>query len=268
MFSYRQFMQGRGSGCFPHGYIMNELQRILSFVRRAIDDYGMIEEGDRIAVGISGGKDSLTLLAALAALRRFYPKRFDLIGISIDMGFEGADFSAVEAFCADLAVPFHRIPTEIAHIIFDVRRESNPCSLCARMRRGSLHTATVELGCNKVALGHHFDDAVETFMLNLFYEGRLGCFSPVTYLSRRGITMIRPLLYAQEKDIEHFVRHADPAIPVMKSLCPADESTEREEMKQLLRRLEREHKGLRHRIFGAMCRGELDGFKPTERLPL
>ncbi len=243
---------------------MNELQRILSFTRRAVDDYSMIEAGDRIAVGISGGKDSLTLLAALAGLRRFYPAPFELVAITVDMGFEGADFSAVADFCRALEVEYRVVPTDIAKIIFEIRREPNPCSLCSKMRRGSLHAAAKELGCNKLALGHHFDDAVETFMLNLFYEGRLGCFSPVTYLSRRDLTLIRPLLYAQEKDVEHYARHADPALPIMSSPCPADKNTERESMKTLLRSLERENKGLRHRIFGAICKGELDGFKPFQ----
>ena len=162
---------------------MNEMKRMLSFVRRAVDDYGMIDEGDRIAVGISGGKDSLTLLAVMAALGRFYPKKFEVVGITVDMGFEGSDYSSVEEYCRTLGVEYKVVKTEIAKIIFDVRKESNPCSLCAKMRRGSLHAAAQESGCNKVALGHHYDDAVETFMMNLFFEGRLGCFSPVTYLS-------------------------------------------------------------------------------------
>ncbi len=247
---------------------MNELQRILSFVRRAVDDYEMIKPNDRIAVGISGGKDSLTLLAALAALRRFYPAPFELVAITVDMGFAGSDHSEIDDFCRSLGVEYKLIPTDIAKIIFDIRKESNPCSLCAKMRRGSLYSAAVDAGCNKVALGHHFDDVVETFMLNLFFEGRLGCFSPVTYLSRRDIHLIRPLLYAQEKDVEHYVRHASPALPVMVSKCPEDHATERESMKQLLRSLEKNNKGLRHRIFGAICRGNLDGFRPTERLPL
>lgn len=247
---------------------MNELRRILSFVRRAVDDYGMIEAGDRIAVGISGGKDSLTLLMALASLRRFYPKPFEVVAIAVDLGFEGTDYSGVISLCESLGVPFHRIKTDIGHIIFDLRREKNPCSLCAKMRRGSLNEAAKSLGCNRVALGHHFDDAVETFMLNLFYEGRLGCFSPVTYLSRKELYVIRPLLYAEEKDIAYFARHATPPLPIIESKCPADKSTEREEMKQLLRRLEKENKGLRHRIFGAICREGLDGFCDPGRLPL
>ena len=244
---------------------MNEVKRILSFVRRAVDDYAMIEEGDRIAVGISGGKDSLALLAALARLRLFYPKKFEVIGITVDMGFDGSDYRAIEEFCRDLNVEYRVIKTEIAKIIFDVRKEANPCSLCAKMRRGSLHAAAVEAGCNKVALGHHYDDAVETFMMNLFFEGRLGCFSPVSYLSNRQITLIRPLIYAQEKDVSYFARRQ--ALPVQKSLCPEDHATEREKMKQLLRELERGNDGLRHRIFHAMCKSEIDGFSLHGRYP-
>ena len=166
---------------------MNEMKRMLSFVRRAVDDYGMIEEGDVIAIGVSGGKDSLSLLEAMAYMKRFYPKKYEIKAITINMGFEGVDYSPISALCDSLGVEYRVVDTEIAKIIFDVRQESNPCSLCAKLRRGSLHAAAVELGCNKVALGHHFDDVVETFMMNLFFEGRLGCFSPVTYLSNRKI---------------------------------------------------------------------------------
>ena len=244
---------------------MNEMKRMLSFVRRAVDDYNMIEEGDRIAVGVSGGKDSLTLLAVMAALKRFYPKKFEVVGITIDMGFEGSDFSPVEEYCKMLGVEYVVVKTEIAKIIFDVRKESNPCSLCAKMRRGSLHAAAQEAGCNKVALGHHYDDAVETFMMNLFFEGRLGCFSPVTYLSNRKIKLIRPMIYAQEKDVQYFTRRQ--TLPVITSLCPEDHATERENMKKLLMELERGNKGVKHRIFNAMCKGEIDGFKLCGRYP-
>ncbi len=244
---------------------MNEMKRMLSFVRRAVDDYGMIEDGDRIAVGVSGGKDSLTLLAVMAALKRFYPKKFEVVGITIDMGFEGSDFSPIEEYCRTLGVEYKVIKTEIAKIIFDVRKESNPCSLCAKMRRGSLHAAAQEAGCNKVALGHHYDDAVETFMMNLFFEGRLGCFSPVTYLSNRKIKLIRPMIYAQEKDVQYFTRRQ--TLPVIASLCPEDHATERENMKKLLAELERGNKGVKHRIFNAMCKGEIDGFKLCGRYP-
>lgn len=238
---------------------MEQMKRVLSFVRRAVDDYEMIHEGDKIAVGVSAGKDSLTLLCAMAELRRFYPKRFELCAITVDMGFEGADFSPIRRLCESLDVPYHVIPTQISTIIFDVRKEKNPCSLCAKMRRGALYRGAKELGCTTVALGHHFDDVVETFMLNLFYEGRIGCFQPVTYLSNTDIHMIRPMIYMPEKDVRYFASRA--ALPVIKSPCPADGNTEREEMKQLLHSLERQKKGLRYRIFGAIQRGEIDGFR-------
>jgi len=244
---------------------MNAMKRMLSFVRRAVDDYGMIEDGDKIAVGVSGGKDSLALLATLSEMRRFYPKKYELFAITVDMGFEGSNFSEIEEFCRRYGVKYKIVKTEIAKIIFDVRRESNPCSLCAKMRRGSLHLAATELGCNKVALGHHFDDAVETFMMNLFFEGRLGCFSPVTWLSNREITLIRPMLYATEKDVRYFAGREK--LPVAESLCPEDKATERENMKKLLSELERTNKGIRHRIFHAMTRGGIDGFKETGRYP-
>ena len=238
---------------------MENIKRVLSHTRRAIDDYQMIKDGDKIAVGVSAGKDSLTLLCAMAELRRFYPKKFELIAITVDMGFEGADFSAIQKLCDELDVEYHIIHTEISKVIFDVRKEKNPCSLCAKMRRGALYGGARDLGCNSVALGHHFDDVVETFMLNLFYEGRLGCFQPVTFLSNTGITLIRPMIYMPEKDVRYFSSKAD--LPVIKSPCPADGNTQREEMKQLLAKLDREHDGLRYRIFGAMQRGEIDGFK-------
>lgn len=239
---------------------MDNIKRILSFTRRAVDDYGMIRPGDKIAVGISGGKDSLTLLCALAELRRFYPNPFEVIGITVDMGFaEPMDLTGVRELCEKLNVEYHVVKTEIYKIIFEVRKESSPCSLCAKMRRGALHNAAKELGCNVVALGHHFDDVVDTFMLNLFFEGRIGCFQPVTYLSRRDITVIRPMIYMPEKDIRYFAGRVE--LPVIKSPCPADGNTERESMKQLLHTLERENKGLRYRIFGALQRGNIDGFK-------
>ena len=244
---------------------VKELQRILSFTRRALSDYDMIQAGDKVAVGISGGKDSMTLLAALAALRRFYPVPYELCAISVDMGFEGMDFSPVERYCDALNVEYRVVKTDIAEIIFDVRKEKNPCSLCSKMRRGVLHSAAKEMGASRVALGHHFDDAVDTFMLNLFFEGRIGCFSPVSYLSRADLYLIRPLIYAQEKDVRYFVGHSD--LPILQSPCPANHNTERERMKKLLMSLEKDYDGLRHRIFGAMCRGEIDGFKPVEKMP-
>lgn len=244
---------------------MNEMKRMLSFVRRAVDDYNMIADGDRIAVGVSGGKDSLTLLEVLAELRRFYPKRFEIVAITVDMGFSGMNYTEIEEFCRRLKVEYSIVKTDIAKIIFDVRKEKNPCSLCAKMRRGSLHAEAVALGCNKVALGHHYDDAVETFMMNLFFEGRLGCFSPVSYLSNRQITLIRPMLYATEKDVVYFANKR--SLPIVVSLCPEDHATERENMKNLLTSLEKDNKGLKHRIFHAMCAAEIDGFREAGRYP-
>lgn len=244
---------------------MKEIQRILSYTRRAIEDYDMIRPGDKIAVGISGGKDSMTLLTALAELRRFYPVPYTLCGIMVDMGFEGTDVTPIADYCQRLDVEFRVVPTDIAKIIFDIRKEPNPCSLCAKMRRGVLHSTAKEMGASRVALGHHFDDAVDTFMLNLFFEGRIGCFSPVSYLSRSDLYLIRPLLYTQEKDVRYFIRHAD--VPVLESACPENHNTERENMKLLLQQLEKNNKGLRHRIFGAMCRGEIDGFIEKRKMP-
>ncbi len=244
---------------------MNETKRLLSFLRRGVDDYSMIEEGDSIAVGVSGGKDSLTLLSTLAELRRFYPKKFRIVAITVDMGFEGMDFSPIETFCRDIDVEYRIEKTDIAKIIFDVRKESNPCSLCAKMRRGCLHAAAQAEGCNKVALGHHYDDAVETFMMNLFFEGRLGCFSPTSYLSNRKIHLIRPLIYATERDIQYYARKR--GLPVVQSLCPEDHATERENMKKLIAELEKTNEGLKHRIFHAICKGEVDGFKLCGRYP-
>ena len=244
------------------------VRRILSYTRRAVDDYKMIEEGDRIAVGVSGGKDSLTLLCAMAALKRFYPKRFEIEAITMDPGFykagfgdeaeAKAGFEKLRELCRQLEVNFTLFDTEIAKIIFEVRKEKSPCSLCARMRRGALHDNAKLLKCNKIALGHHFDDAVETFMMNLFNEGRIGCFSPVTYLDRKDITLIRPLVYAPEKDIKYFINHSD--LPVIESSCPADKTTDREAFKRMLNELDRDNKGLKYRIFGAMQRANLDGF--------
>ena len=243
---------------------LREIQRVLSTVRKAVEQYNMIKDGDRIAVGVSAGKDSLTLLCAMAELRRFLPCRFDLCAVTIDMGFrEGFDLGGVHRLCEQLRIPYHVVKTEIAEIIFDVRQEKNPCSLCARMRRGALHDAVIAQGCNKLALGHHYDDVVETFMLNLFFEGRIGCFQPVTYLSRKQLYMIRPLIYTSEKEIRAFARRA--ALPVCKSPCPADKHTERERMKEYLDVFDRQHPGLYNRIFGAIARSGVDGFAPYSK---
>ena len=247
--------------------IGKELQKILSRVRAAVERYEMIEDGDRIAVGVSGGKDSLTMLCALAALKDFLPAKFDVVAIQIDPGFDKSEFvgapknahDGVASLCRDLGVEYFVKETEIAKVIFDIRRESNPCSLCSRMRRGVLTDFAKELGCSKIALGHHFDDAAETLMLNLFYEGRIGCFRPVTYLSRSDITVIRPMILTEERQIKAYVKKV--ALPVEETPCPEDEHTEREEMKKLLHSLDRQHRGIYRRIVGALERSGLDGWK-------
>lgn len=235
------------------------MQKILSAVRKAIDEYQMIQTGDRIAVGLSGGKDSLLLLSALKELKRFYPKSFELMGISVDMGFEGMDYSPLQQFCDGLGVPYQTVKTDIAEIVFDLRKEPNPCSLCAKLRRGALNDAAKGAGCNKVALGHHHDDAVETFMMNLIYEGRIGCFSPVTYLDRTDITVIRPMLYLTEGEVKRIERAIE--LPVVKNKCPADGHTKREYIKNLLHDLDHEIQGTKVRIQHAMEKAELDGWK-------
>lgn len=239
---------------------MEGIKRLLSYTRRAVDDYDMISEEENIAVGLSAGKDSLALLLTLARLSKFHPKHFQVTAITIDMGFPDTDYSGIQELCRNIGVPYHIFPSEIAKIVFDIRKESNPCSLCAKMRRGMLNEAALSLGIRKIALGHHFDDAVETFMLNLLHEGRIGCFSPVTYLDRKGVTLIRPFLYVPEKDIRSFARKAE--LPILESRCPANGKTEREQVKILLTTLEKKHKGVKHRIFGAMQRAEIDGYHP------
>ena len=243
-----------------------DLKRVLSYMRRAVEDYDMIRDGDRIAVGVSAGKDSLTLLAGLAALRRFYSRRFEVVAVTVDLGFDGGqDYTDIEAFCREIDVPFHVAKTDIGHIIFDIRKEKSPCALCSKMRRAVLHDTAKALGCNTVALGHHLDDVVDTFMLNLFYEGRVGCFEPVSYLSRVDLRVIRPLIYMPEKDILYFLSRNP--LPVHSSPCPADGETERTRMHDLISDLEKNSHGLRYRIFGAILRGEIDGFHPAVHRP-
>lgn len=236
-----------------------KLQHLLSYTRKALDDYQMIEEGDKIAIGISGGKDSLTLLYALAGLRRFYPKKFELEAITVGMGFKDMDFSAVADLCKTLDVNYTVVETEIADIIFQHRKESNPCSLCAKMRKGAFNSKAKELGCNKEAYAHHYDDVIETMMMSLIYEGRFHCFSPVTYLDKSEITLIRPLIYVEEADIKGF-RNAN-NLPVVKNLCPVDGYTKREYAKQLIKSLGSESPGLRERLFHAIQTSTVKGWK-------
>lgn len=227
-----------------------KLQQVLSLTRKAIDDYNMIEDGDNIAVGISGGKDSLTLLYALHGLQRFYPKNFTLHAITVDLGFDNLNLDEITKLCAGMEVPYHIVKTDIGKIIFDDRKETNPCSLCAKMRKGALNTAIKELGCNKVAYAHHKDDVVETMMLSLIYEGRFHTFSPVTYLDRMDLTVIRPLIYMREADVIGFIHKYD--VPVVKSPCPADGNTKREYAKTLLQDINRETPGVKERMFTAI----------------
>ena len=228
------------------------MQRMMGLMRRCIDDYRMIEPNDKIAVGVSGGKDSLTLLALLAALREYYPQPYDLTAITIDMGLPGMDFAPVEDFCARLVVPYRRVSTQIGPIIFEYRKEKNPCSMCAKMRRGALNQALLEQGFHKVALGHHYDDAVETFLMSLLFEGRLSCFQPVTYLDRSGVTQIRPMLYLTESMVRNFA--AEQQLPVVHNVCPSDKHTKRQEIKDLIVTLSATYPDLKNRVFGAMQR--------------
>ena len=233
------------------------MQKLLSYLRRGIDDYGMINEGEKITVGVSGGKDSLALLYSMAELRRFYPKKFQLCAVTLDMGF-GMDFTPVADLCKELNVEYVLKHTDIAEIIFNIRKESNPCSLCAKMRRGALHDAALELGSHKVALGHHNDDALDTFMLSLVYEGRVNCFSPVTYLDRKDITLIRPLIYAPETYVSGFARRYE--LPVVRNKCPEDKRSKREYVKNLIKQLEKENPGFKTRLFTAIEGGKVGGF--------
>lgn len=235
-----------------------KLQQVLSKVRKAIDDYHMIEEGDKIAVGISGGKDSLTLLYALCHLRHFYPQKFEIYAITVDMGFQNVNFDEIKALCNSLDVKYTIIKTEISQIIFETRKESNPCSLCAKMRKGALNDAIKKIGCNKVAYAHHKDDAIETMLMSLIYEGRLHTFSPVTYLERTELTVIRPLIYMNEVDIIGFVNKHD--VPVLKSTCPVDGQTKREYIKNLLRQINLENPGVKDRMFTAIQNSSMEGW--------
>lgn len=226
------------------------MQEILGLVRRCVEDYDMIQAGDTVAVGVSGGKDSLLTLTALARLSRFYPKPFRVVAMTVEAGTPGMSFDGVVDYCHALGVKYIRVSVPIYEVVFLERREKNPCSLCAKLRRGALHNTAKKYGCNKVALGHHFDDVIETFFLCLFYEGRLGCFSPVTYLDRQDIHVIRPLIYMTENDIKSFIRRS--GSPVIHNPCPADGFTKRQYIKELLASLAKENPGLPERIFHAV----------------
>lgn len=240
-----------------HGFM--KLKRLLSYTRKALDDYKMIDDGDKIAIGISGGKDSLTLLYALSHLRRFYPKKFDIEAITVSMGIKDMDFSPVEQLCKELGVNYTIVETEISNIIFTHRKETNPCSLCAKLRKGAFNAKAKELGCNKEAYAHHNDDVIETMMMSLIYEGRFNCFSPVTYLEKSDITLIRPLIYVREADIKGFRNAYN--LPVVKNLCPVDGYTKRQYAKELIKKLQSENRGLKERLFHAIQTGNIPGWE-------
>lgn len=234
------------------------MQRILSYMRKAIEDYNMIEEGDKIAVCLSGGKDSITMLHGFKALQRFYPKKFDIVAISIHPGFEFFDTSLLQNVCDKLEIPLYIENSNIKEIVFDVRKEKNPCSLCANLRRGIINSVAIREGCNKIALGHNKDDVLETFMLNLLYTGSVNTFSPVSYMDRTKITLIRPLIYAKEKDTNRFVKQNN--IEVMPKACPMDGYSKREDMKNYIYNLRKDIPKVEANLFGAITRN-IEGWK-------
>lgn len=238
------------------------MQRLEGLMRKAVQEYGMLAAGDRVCVGVSGGKDSVALTIGLARLRRYLGIPFEVVAVTLDPQFGGADtdYSALAALFAGYGVPYEVRRSGIGRLVMDLRREQNPCALCAKLRRGALHTAAQQLGCSKVALGHHLDDAIETFYMNLFREGRIGCFSPVTFLSRRKLTLIRPMLLATEAEVARAVR--DAGLPVVKSRCPVDGATAREQAKEFVRRMAREDPAFRQKMLGALQQRGLDGWAP------
>ena len=238
------------------------MNKLIGLVRRCVEDYNMIAPGDKIAVGVSGGKDSLALLVFLAELRKYHSSAFELEAITIDLGL-GMDYSGIRQLCEKLDVPFTLVETQIAPVIFDYRKEKNPCSMCSKMRRGALNQALLDRGLNKLALGHHYDDAVETFMMSLLFEGRISCFQPVTDLDRTGVIQIRPMLYIHEQTVDNFaVRYG---LPVLENRCPIDKQTKREEVKKLIYELSATYPELKERIFGAMQRFPLPEWGPQGR---
>lgn len=235
-----------------------KLQQLYSYVRQAVDDYQMIQPNDRIAIGISGGKDSLTLLYALAGLRKFYPNKFEIIALTVDLGFPGFDLTPIRRLCEDLHVEYHIVKTEIGRIVFDERKETSPCALCAKMRKGALNDYAKKLSCNKIAYAHHMDDIIETMFLSMFYEGRFYSFAPVTHLDRSDLTVIRPLMYVPEANVIGFLHKQN--LPLVKNPCPADGETKREYIKQFVRTLNLENPGIKKRIFHAIRNGNIDGW--------
>lgn len=238
------------------------MQRLAGLARKAIQDYEMIAPGDRVLVGVSGGKDSVALAVILGRLRRYLGVPFEVVAVTLDPCFGGVetDYTLLTELFNKENIPYEIRRTDIGPVVFDYRKEQNPCALCAKLRRGTLHTAAQELNCNKVALGHHLDDAIETFYMNLWREGRIGCFSPVTYLSRRDLTMIRPLLLATEAEVRSAVRRG--GLPIIKSVCPADGVTVREDTKQFVNEMVRKDPAFRQKTLNALQESGIDGWRP------
>ena len=234
------------------------MQKILGYMRKAIEEYNMIEEGDKIAVGLSGGKDSTTLLLGLKNLQRFYPKHFEIIAVTINPGFDEFDTSRLEELCTEKEIKYIVEKTDIKQIVFDVRKEKNPCSLCANLRRGILNSIAIREGCNKIALGHNEDDVLETFMLNLLYGGSISTFAPMSYMDRSGITLIRPLIYAPEKYIKSFAKKNN--LPIMPKVCPMDGFSKREDMKNLIYNFQKDIPRVRENLYGAIKRSSIKGW--------
>ena len=235
------------------------MQKILGYMRKAIDNYNMIEEGDKIAVALSGGKDSVTMLMGLKNLQRFYPKKFDIVAITINPGFEGFDTDLLKNICKNIDVPLIIEDGHMKEIVFDIRQEKNPCSLCANIRRGMLNSIALREGCNKIAVGHNEDDVLETFIMNLFYAGSINTFAPISYMDRSKMTLIRPLIYAPEKYIRNFVKRNN--ITIMPKACPMDGISKREDIKNLLKNLQKDIPNIRANLYGAIKRGKVNGFK-------
>lgn len=235
-----------------------KLQRLMSLTRKALQEYDMIDDGDKICVGVSGGKDSLALLKSLHGIKRFYPKKFELCAISVDLGFGIQNFDKITDYCNEMEIPLYIVKTEIGDIVFKDRKEKSPCSLCAKMRKGALNEKAKELGCNKIAYAHHKDDIIETLMLSLIFESRIHTFSPVTYLDRMELTLIRPLMFVDERDVIGFANKYE--LPVAKNPCPADGYTKRQYVKELLAKMNHDNPGCKDRMFTAILSGNISGF--------
>ncbi len=226
------------------------MKQVLGAIRKAVNDFDMIQQGDRIAVGLSGGKDSMLLLYALKLFQRFSPVEYELSAITVSLGFEQFETQKIQDYCEKIEVPYYQVDTDIAKIVFDVRKEKNPCALCSKMRNGALHNKVKDIGFNRVALGHHGDDVVETLFLSMLYSGKLATFKPVTYLSNKEIYNIRPMIYVKESQVIGAVKRHQ--VPVLKSPCPMDGNSKRESVKMLLKKVYQDVPEGRERILKAL----------------